>query len=181
MYVCSCLNLCCTGQMADTPEYSIALNHYRIWYNMADGVKKLRKGPLCYPFKLLCPADRFHRIQHLHFRTWCNLPAGREKERMPMLIERPPVSNYVWRYPPHHPWDDLSLTGIARYTCWEKTSIFTVFRVMVRNQVIKPLCKNIIEFLNPYTKENMARARRKAEERAELRKRRRVELARLQE
>ena len=176
--------------MADIPEYSIEeQNHYRIWYNMPEGAAKLLKGPLGHPFSRLSAADRFKRIQHMHFRTWCNLPAGPEKDGMPMLVARPPVSNYVWRYPAcqPRPCDNWNLDPRARYACWEQACIHTFCRVMNRNKVIMSLCRIIIDYFNPYTPGNVVRAKKIEEEEAEfaehcrtVRTRRRAELDQLQ-
>jgi len=140
--------------------------HYKRWYNMPEGPEKERTGPLIPSFSSLDPPHRFRRIQYLHFRTWCNLHDEEEKNRMQKLIQPPPVSNYAERYPfrESHLWDALALTPRERYACWEQASLHTFFCLMYRNKIIKPLCKIIIEFINPYTTQNIVNARIRAEE-----------------
>ena len=141
--------------------------HYQTWYNMQEGPEKQTTSPLVPSFSSLSPTARFRRVQYLHFRTWCNLPNEVEKQRMKMLLQPPPVSNYVERYPfrESHPWDALALTARERYALWEGATIRTFCFLMDQAKLIQPLGKIIIDFMNPYTPKNIIRARIRAQKR----------------
>jgi len=139
--------------------------HYQRWYNMQEGDEKQETSPLLPSFSSLLPEASFQRVQYIHFRTWCN-SSDEEKQQMRMLLQHPPISNYAARYPlrESHPWDSQVLSARERYACWEEATVQSFLRVMCRKQVTKPLRKMIMEFLNPYTENNLARERIRARE-----------------
>jgi len=158
--------------MGDEPDLSLSkcspeeYGHYIRWYDMEEGPEKQLMGPLTPSFSSLDSPARFRRVQYLHFHTWRAVHDEEKKLRMRRLLQPPPVSNWAERYPlvpESHPWNSLGFSVRERYACWEKACIFLVFRLMNRENVIKPLCRIIIDFFNPYTSKNIVRAGLRAE------------------